>query len=133
MGFNINCDILPNFFKNWFRVKIFQIVLHSLNIFLVLNLSVLRFLSILLYLSLVCWSSLGKILLENHCCFRYSLLPQAVWFCKIEIYSQLFHFFPVLERIPYVEVLNAFFGILVVSCFIALNFLLLSSYINSRL
>ena len=128
MGFSINCDILPNFFKNWFRVKIFQMVLHSLNIFLVLNLSVLRFLSILLLLIFF-----GKILLEDHCCFHYNLLPQAVWFCKIEIYSQLFHFFPVWERIPYVEVLNAFFGILVVSCFIALNFLLLSSYINSRL
>ena len=47
--------------------------LHSLNIFLVSNLSALRFLSSLLSLLLICRSSWGKILLEDRCCFRCSL------------------------------------------------------------
>ena len=47
--------------------------LHSLNIFLVSNLSALRFLSILLCLFLICRFSLGKILLEGRCCFHCSL------------------------------------------------------------
>ena len=48
-------------------------VIHSLNIFLVSNLSALKFLSSLLYLFLICRSSLGKILLEGRCCFHCSL------------------------------------------------------------
>ena len=47
--------------------------LHSLNIFLVSNLSALKFLSSLLYLFLIYRSSLGKILLEDRCCFHCSL------------------------------------------------------------
>ena len=48
-------------------------VLHSLNIFLVLNLLALSSLSGLPSLFLIYLSSLDKILSEDRCCFRYSL------------------------------------------------------------
>ena len=105
-------------------------MLHSLNIFLVLSLSTVKYLSILLFLPVICRSSLSKILSEDRCCFTASLLRE-IWFWKIEIYSHLLHFFPVWKIFPLsdVKVLNTSFGILVVSCFIASNieFLLLSS------
>ena len=104
-------------------------VLHSLNIFLVLNLLVSRFLSSLLYLLLIYWYSLGKILLEDCCCFHYTLSATSN---KDLQNRNLFPASPLLPSMKItcpclIKVLNASLGILVVRYFIvsSIEFLLL--------